>query len=83
MVALPRLPRAKKVAAVRPCACGCGRSTARTWFPGDDGRSVGWAIRVERGVVALSDIPVAGRAGALRMLTARGYFAALRVRVAA
>lgn len=70
---LPALPRAGRAPKPQhPCACGCGRLTRGTWYPGDDGRSVGWAIRVERGMLTVDEIPEAhGRAGAVIMLKRR------------
>ncbi len=53
------------------CACGCGRLTKGTWFPGDDGRATGWATRIEKGYLTLADVPQNERAGAMIMLDRR------------
>jgi hypothetical protein len=68
---LPSLPSVRRVRPSRPCACGCGAPTKSTWFPGHDGRATGWAIRVERGVMKLADVPANERRGAEFMLARR------------
>lgn len=73
MPALPAMPGAgRRNQTIRPCACGCGRGTKGTWYPGDDGRATGWAVRVEKGAMILDDVPANERAGAVIMLTRRG-----------
>ncbi len=68
---MPRLPRERKPKAGRPCACGCADETRGGRFlPGHDARLYGWARRVERGVVALDDVP-APHTEAVRELLAR------------
>lgn len=52
---LPRLPRKPK-AAVNPCQCGCGTLVARRFVPGHDAKLHAWAIRVERGLLKLTEI---------------------------
>lgn len=69
MPALPRL--SGKSGAKHACACGCGRLTGGTWFPGDDGRATGWATRIEKGFLTLQDVPENERQGALIMLDRR------------
>lgn len=72
MVALPPMPRSgKRNRPVVPCACGCGQGTKGTWFPGHDGRATGWAVRVEKGLLTLEDVPSNERAGAVIMLKRR------------
>ena len=56
--ALPPLPKAPaKPKPTKPCACGCGESTKGTWAPGHDSNYRGWLLRVERGVLKLSEVP--------------------------
>lgn len=70
--ALPALPRAgRRARAVVPCLCGCGLGTKSTWHPGHDGRATGWAVRVERGIMKMEDVPANERAGAAFMLKRR------------
>lgn len=72
LVSLPSLPRAGRSAKpIRPCLCGCGGGTRGTWYPGHDGRATGWAVRIERGLIALADVPANERAGAEFMLGRR------------
>lgn len=69
---LPSLPSSgRRNRPVRPCLCGCGRGTKGTWFPGDDGRATGWAVRIERGLLKIEDVPANERAGAEFMLRRR------------
>lgn len=69
---LPSLPRlGRKARPIVPCACGCGLGTKSTWFPGHDGRATGWATRVEKGLMAITDVPANERAGAMIMLKRR------------
>lgn len=69
---LPSLPsRSRKNRPLVPCACGCGRPTHGTWYPGDDGRATGWAIRIERGLMVLADVPDNQRPGAAIMVSRR------------
>lgn len=77
--ALPKLPssaRPRKAKAKQPCACGCETPTTGTWAPGHDARAKGWALRIERGVMKLSEVPVNEQAGAKYMLKARKESAA-------
>jgi hypothetical protein len=70
--ALPAMPRSgRKNRPTRPCACGCGMGTKGTWYPGHDGRATGWAIRVERGLLGLEEVPANERQGAELMLARR------------
>jgi hypothetical protein len=41
----------------RPCACGCDRTTARTFAMGHDAKAKSLLLRVERGELKASDIP--------------------------
>lgn len=69
MGALPAMPRAgRKNRPIVPCACGCGLGTKGTWHPGHDGRATGWAVRVERGMMTLDEVPANERRGAEIML---------------
>jgi hypothetical protein len=69
---LPSLPRSsRRNRPVVPCACGCGAGTRGTWFPGHDGRATGWAVRVERGMMTIDDVPANERAGARIMIARR------------
>jgi len=43
--------------ALRPCACGCGRLTKSTWFPGDDAKAKSLIRSVARGERAMADLP--------------------------
>lgn len=80
MTALPAMPRSgRRARAIVPCACGCGLGTKSTWHPGHDGRATGWAVRVERGLMGLGDVPTNERAGAERMLADRAKRAAAAV----
>lgn len=70
--ALPALPRSgRRARSVVPCLCGCGLGTKSTWHPGHDGRATGWAVRVERGLMTLADVPSNERAGAEFMIARR------------
>ncbi len=72
--ALPKMPSAARPAKARkqaPCACGCGTLTAGEWAPGHDARARGWAIRIERKVLTLKDVPENEQAGAKLMLKRR------------
>lgn len=71
---LPKLPsaaRTRKPKPQQPCACGCNTPTRSQWAPGHDARARGWAIRIERSIVKMSDIPVNEQAGAKLMLKLR------------
>ena len=69
MPALPKLGKSGK--APHACLCGCGRMTKGTWFPGDDGRATGWAVRIERGILTLDEVPANERKGAEYILLRR------------
>lgn len=69
MPTMPRMGRASRP--LHGCACGCGMGTKSTWAPGHDGRATGWAIRVERAVMTIDEVPANERAGALIMLERR------------
>lgn len=68
--ALPKLPKAaRKPKAKRSCLCGCGQQTASRFCPGHDSRLKGWALRVERGVVRVAEIPDGEREAVVRFLS--------------
>lgn len=78
---LPAMPSAGRGAgAVHGCACGCGGPTKRTWYPGHDGRANGWATRIEKGLIALADVPANERKGAEIMLARHAADAAKMAR---
>lgn len=58
---LPKLPKTKKDRPEHPCECGCGEMTKARFAPGHDSYIRAWAIRVERKVVKLSEVPEAHR----------------------
>lgn len=72
MQAMPKMPSAKKNKPSRECACGCQGLTKSIWVSGHDGRATGWAIRVERGVMTIDDVPENERPGAIHMIEKRG-----------
>jgi len=47
----------KKEKAVRPCGCGCGEQVTSFFAQGHDARFKGWMIKVERGTMAVKDLP--------------------------
>lgn len=69
--ALPKLPKARKARSLQPCACGCGEETTAVWAPGHDSYVRGWAIRVERKVVAMKDVPSDQQAAVRKMMKER------------
>lgn len=71
---LPSLPKSRRAKPTVSCACGCGGQTKSTWVPGHDGRATGWAIRVEKGLLLLNQVPANERKGAVRLLRQRGTF---------
>ena len=74
MPPLPKMPSAKRVRKPRPthpCVCGCGTLTAGIWAPGHDARAHGWALRVERNICKLSEVPENEREGARFVLNQR------------
>lgn len=79
LAALPSLPRASKARPPKPCACGCVNPTTKkpnmtrggSYLPGHDGRPKGWALRVERGVCELKDVPDGEREVVAKLLKAR------------
>lgn len=77
LAALPALPRTgRRAKAIVPCACGCGLGTKSTWHPGHDGRATGWAVRVEREIMGIDEVPANERKGAKIMLARRQAAAA-------
>ena len=46
-----------KVKEVHPCLCGCGAETTASFAQGHDARYKGWMIKVERGEMAVKDLP--------------------------
>lgn len=69
--ALPKLPKSKKLKPEHPCDCGCGTPTRAKFAPGHDSYIRGWAIRVERAVVKLKDVPAAQQPAVKAMLAER------------
>lgn len=79
MPTLPTMPKAnRKAKPEHDCFCGCGGRTKSTWTPGHDGRATGWAIRVERGIMKLDEVPANERKGADWMLKERASKAAAK-----
>lgn len=77
-VAMPPLPKMQSAARAnterkakpeRDCACGCGTKTKSEWAPGHDARAKGWALRIQRGILTIDQVPANERAGANLMLT--------------
>ena len=69
---LPSLPSlGRKARPVHPCICGCGAGTRGMWAPGHDGRATGWAVRIERGIITIDEVPDNERNGARVMLERR------------
>ena len=69
---LPSLPRSnRRNKPVVPCACGCGGGTKSRWVPGHDGRATGWAVRIERGLLTIDEVPENERPGAVIMVRER------------
>lgn len=72
MITLPAMPRTgRKAKPMHGCACGCGMETRSTWHPGHDGRATGWALRVERGIITIDEVPANERKGCEIMLARR------------
>lgn len=74
MAKLPAMPRAAKSRKAKPevdCACGCGSTTKGTWAPGHDARAKAWAIRVERDIITIDQVPANERKGAERVIAER------------
>lgn len=69
MNAMPRMPKLSAV--THNCKCGCGQPTKRVWASGHDGRATGWALRVERNVIKLTDVPSNEVNGAIHMMLTR------------
>lgn len=69
--ALPSALRARKPKPMQPCACGCNTPTRSTWAPGHDARARGWAIRIERNICKMIEVPENEQAGAKLMLKVR------------
>lgn len=76
--AMPKLPSLPKVYSTerkpkptQPCMCGCETLTKGVWAPGHDARARGWAIRVERAICKLADVPANEQAGAKHFLKLR------------
>lgn len=68
--ALPPMPKAaRKPKPAKVCECGCGGSTRGGRFiPGHDSYLKSWALRVERGVVAIADVPDGHREAVEKLL---------------
>lgn len=79
LTTMPTMPKAgRKAKPIHDCFCGCGMPTRSTWTPGHDGRATGWAIRVERGIMKLDEVPANERKGAEWMLRERAKKAATK-----
>jgi len=68
---LPELPKMKRTRKPKPtvaCECGCGGQTKSRFVPGHDARLHGWALRVERNVVTLEQVPEIHRAAVAKHL---------------
>lgn len=76
MTKLPSMGSKHKSKPTHPCICGCGLPTKGTWHTGHDGRATGWAIRIEKGLLTIEDVPEGERAGAAFRLQQRGVIAA-------
>lgn len=73
---MPSIARARKDRPVKPCACGgCGQTTKSQWAPGHDAYCNGWALRVEREICKLKDVPKEVLAGVKLRLTDRAAVA--------
>lgn len=70
MNAMPKMPKMGSIS--HACICGCGMPTKSTWASGHDGRATGWAMRIEKGVITIDDVPANERNGAVVMLKRRG-----------
>lgn len=76
MPKMPEFERVRKAKPVKPCACGCGTMCKAMWAPGHDARAKGWALRIERGVCKMGDVPANERDGAKHYLGLRQVGAA-------
>jgi hypothetical protein len=56
----------KPVAKRRRCACGCRKTTARTFAIGHDAKARSLLLRVDRGELKASDIPRSLRTAELK-----------------
>lgn len=83
MPMMPAMPKNAKSKPSHACACGCGMLTKAMWHPGHDGRATGWAIRVERNIINIDEVPANERKGAELMLARRKAAAAIEVRKSA
>lgn len=53
---LPALPSIARARAIRPCGCGCGRTTTREFAPGHDSKLKAIVMRVVAGVMTEADV---------------------------
>jgi hypothetical protein len=71
---LPKTPIAKRTKKAKPpqsCSCGCGGQTRGGRFiPGHDSRLHAWALRVERAVIKISEVPEMHRDAVKKLLKA-------------
>lgn len=67
---LPPLPRgARKSKPPQECGCGCGNKTrGGKYVPGHDARLAAWALRVERQILKIDEVPEMHREAVRRML---------------
>ena len=54
VAAVAKPPKEKTV---RPCACGCGEQVTAYFAQGHDARFKSWMVKVERGEMAVKDLP--------------------------
>ena len=80
--ALPPMPRKRssKKSVPRDCACGCGGKTrGGDYIPGHDSKLKAWLLRVERGVMKISDIEHEGTRNAVKRVMKAGGMEAVAV----
>lgn len=64
--ALPPMPRASRTRPPQACACGCaGLTRGGRFLPGHDAILLGWAIRIERGLITEAPAPHTAAAAAM------------------
>ena len=53
----PKAKRERKPKQVQPCKCGCGEQVGGHFAQGHDARFKGWMLKIERGHMAVKDLP--------------------------